>query len=528
MKFKKRLALPLALALFLCACTGGGGSPKTARGDTAALGDYPIQSDTELTYWVALNGNVAATASNLGDTPFAKELEKQTGIKVKYIHPALGQESEAFSLMVASNELADIVEEAWSVALGGPTTSIDDKIIVELNEYMKDYAPAFYSYLKENPDIDKAVKTDQGQYYVFPFIRGNDKLLISAGPIIRKDWLDELGMDIPKTLEDWEKMLIRFRDEKGATAPLTLQKNQKSMLFALMSTTSYFYNDDGTIKYGPLEKEYHEALKTLNRWFKEGLLDKNYTMVDSSIQDSNILNGKSGATFGSGGSGLGKWMQTMNGKDSKYDLIGVSYPYIGDVPAQYIPVQPPWGGSGAAITTACKNIPIAMKFLDYSYTEAGHILNNFGIEGKSFNYVDGQPIYTDYIMKNSEGLTVSQAMGQYNRANYLGPFVQDVRYIEQYYETDRQKEALTAWFSGPKESTSKSLPSTTFTPGENTEFSAIVNEATKYCTETTAAFISGAKSLDEYDKFIKDLKDLKIDRAIEIYQTALNRYNNRK
>ena len=317
MKFKKRLALPLALALFLCACTGGGGSPKTARGDTAALGDYPIQSDTELTYWVALNGNVAATASNLGDTPFAKELEKQTGIKVKYIHPALGQESEAFSLMVASNELADIVEEAWSVALGGPTTSIDDKIIVELNEYMKDYAPAFYSYLKENPDIDKAVKTDQGQYYVFPFIRGNDKLLISAGPIIRKDWLDELGMDIPKTLEDWEKMLIRFRDEKGATAPLTLQKNQKSMLFALMSTTSYFYNDGGTIKYGPLEEEYYEALKTLNRWFKEGLLDKNYTMVDSSIQDSNILNGKSGATFGSGGSGLGKWMQTMNGKDSK-------------------------------------------------------------------------------------------------------------------------------------------------------------------------------------------------------------------
>ncbi|MBQ2888956.1 MAG: hypothetical protein IJE41_00730 [Clostridia bacterium] len=105
--------------------------------------------------------------------------------------------------MVASNELADIVEEAWSVALGSPTTSIDDGIIVEFNKYMKDYAPAFSSYLKENPDIDKAVKTDQGQYYVFPFIRGNDKLLISAGPIIRKVWLYDLVLEIPKTIVEW-------------------------------------------------------------------------------------------------------------------------------------------------------------------------------------------------------------------------------------------------------------------------------------------------------------------------------------
>ena len=511
----------------MCSCAPGNDSQNTG-GSGAGLDSYPLSTDTELTYWVAMNSNVAATASNMADTPFAQALEKETGVKIKYIHPALGQENESFSLMVASDELADIVEHTWSIALGGAQTAIEDGIIVPFNENMEKFAPALSRFLADNKDIDKAVKTDDGQYYVFPFIRNDDKLLLSAGRCIRKDWLDDLGLAVPETIADWETMLTRFKEEKNATAPLTLQNSQKTMLLALFSANSYFYNDNGTIKYGPVEPEYLEALKTLNRWFTTGLLDKNYTLVDTAIQDANILNGKSGATFGSGGSGLGKWMETKAGKDAKYDLIGVPYPAVGGTPAQFIPVSIPWGGSGAAITTACKNVPLAMKFLDYSYTEAGHILNNFGIENESFTYVDGEPVYTDTVMHNSEGLTVSQAMGRYNRANYLGPFVQDVRYIEQYYSTEKQQEALTNWLTGPEEAKSKAMPTITLTPEENTEFSSIVNEATKYCNEMTAAFISGTQSLDQYDTFIQSLKDLKIDRATEIYQAALDRYGNRQ
>lgn len=199
--------------------------------------------------------------------------------------------------MVASDELADIVEHTWSIALGGPQTAIEDGIIVPFNENMEKFAPALSRFLADNKDIDKAVKTDDGQYYVFPFIRNDDKLLLSAGPIIRKDWLDDLGLAVPETIADWETMLTRFKEEKNATAPLTLQNSQKTMLLALFSANSYFYNDNGTIKYGPVEPEYLEALKTLNRWFTTGLLDKNYTLVDTAIQDANILNGKSGATF---------------------------------------------------------------------------------------------------------------------------------------------------------------------------------------------------------------------------------------
>ena len=88
--------------------------------------------------------------------------------------------------MVASNDLADIVEYAWFSALGGASGSIADKIIYDLTPMMKKYAPNLSKYLKENPDIDKLVKTDDGQYYAFPNLRGGDKLTLTAGPVLRQ------------------------------------------------------------------------------------------------------------------------------------------------------------------------------------------------------------------------------------------------------------------------------------------------------------------------------------------------------
>ncbi len=48
---------------------------------------YPLNSKVTLDYWVAMNDNVLLSVKNYGDTPFAKELQKRTGIKINYIHP---------------------------------------------------------------------------------------------------------------------------------------------------------------------------------------------------------------------------------------------------------------------------------------------------------------------------------------------------------------------------------------------------------------------------------------------------------
>ena len=87
---------------------------------------------------------------------------------------------------------------------------------------------------------------------------------------------------------------------------------------------------------------------------------------------------------------------------------------------------------------------------DFGYTDEGHMLNNFGIEGVSYTMENGEPVYTDEIMKNPEGLTMGQAMGKYMRSSYGGPFVQDERYLEQYYTCTEQKMPLPLGTATPR------------------------------------------------------------------------------
>lgn len=522
---KRILSVFVIVILTITMCSCGTEKKQTALTDIDLSG-YPIKTDVTLKYWLSIHNNISAVSSSIGDTEFAKALEKNTGVKIEYIHPPVGQETEKFNLMMASGDFPDIIEYDWTTFSGGPDAAIKNNIIIPLDDLIKEYAPNLCAYLEKNPDVDKAIKSKDGHYYVFPFVRSDDKLLISSGPIVRDDWLEELGIEAPKTTEDWENMLIAFRDKKGAKAPLSIRSWDTTSLLSLVNASRAMYQENGKVKYGVFDEGFKEALQTLNRWYKEGLLDNNYSVVDTTRLDSNILNGETGATFHSGGSGLGKWIQSKAG-DPNFSLSGISYPTEKDgTPNKFATVSLNYEGPySAAISSSCKNPELAVKYLDYLYSEEGHNLVNFGVEGVSYEWIDGYPTYTELIMNNPEGLTSSQAMAQHFRSNMGGPFVQDVRYIEQYYSTPQQKDALEAWFSSVGESSKAKLPKLFFSSSESKEYTAIINDANKFNAENIAAFISGGRSFDEFDEYIADLKKLNIERAIEIAQNALNEYN---
>ena len=73
------------------------------------------------------------------------------------------------------------------------------------------------------------------------------------------------------------------------------------------------------------------------------------------------------------------------------------------------------------------------------------MLNNFGIEGESYEMVNGEPKYTELITNNPDKLPMAQILTMYVRATGEAPFIQDPRYIEQYYQLDSQQKALGIW-----------------------------------------------------------------------------------
>lgn len=551
MRRKKVLAVLLSAVMAvgaLTACGNDGGQPASQPQQSSETGQtgssevtsqdekeftYPMDTNTVLTYWCDLNQNVSANFSNLGDTPFGQEWQKQTGVTIEFQHPPANQGNEQFSLLLADGDLPDLMEYSWMSYPGGPEKAIQDGNIYELTDIINQYCPNIRKYLDENPDIDRMVKTDEGHYYCFPFIRGDDKLCNTIGPMLRQDWLEELNLEVPTTVDEWHDVLVAFRDEKGATAPFTWEytmgflTSADPFAYAYGTCRDFYLGDDGKVHFGPAEEGYKQYLELFHQWYDEKLIDQDLATLALDQVSAKITSGESGASIGWAGSRMGTWINAAVKTDPDFMLVAAPYPTLnkGDTPEMgQIDNRYP-NQASVAITTSCKDIETAARLMDYAYSEEGHMLFNFGIEGESYEMIDGYPTYTDKILNNPDGWSVAQSMSAYIRGNYNGPFVQDLRYIEQYYTIETQKVSNQIW--GATNAASHKVPPITPTTEESKEYSTIMNEINTYRDELTLKFIFGDESLDNFDKFVQTLYELGLDRALEIQNAALERYNAR-
>lgn len=500
------------------------GTDEPAPAETGKLTD----KDITLTYFAELSANVSPTAADLSETPLYQALEERTGVKIQFLHPPQGQAVEQFNLMVVSNELPDMIEWNWLSYPGGPEKAIQDGIILELNDIISENAVNLSNYFQEYPEHEKQVITDTGKHYVFPFVRRDERLLTWNGPQIRQDWLEELNIEVPTTIDEWEAMLIAFRDQKGADSAFSYEDwllGSSNSFLGAYGVGRAFYQEGGQVHFGPIEDGYKEFLTLFSRWFAEGLLDQDFASQDGAAFDAKVTSGRIGSFLGTAGSGMGKYLGLMKDEPS-FKLVGAPYPTLvkGETPMfghkdfNYTP------GGSVAITTQSENVELAAKWLDYAYGEEGHILFNFGIEGESFDWVDGFPKYTEYIVNNPDGLPMVQAMARYMRSNYAGPMIQDGRYFDQYMQYPAQLEAVAEWL---KHDDTRRIPPITPTPDESQRLASIMNEVNTYVSEFFVKFIMGQESLDTFDTYVDQINKMGIEEAIQIQQASLDRYNAR-
>lgn len=541
-KAKKFLALLLTAVMcvsLLASCsadnsaesaapTNNGGEPQQSGPFT-----YPMSGDHSITYWCTFNELMSHSYTDMNASPFGQGLIERTGVNITFQHPPTGGGDEQFSLIMADGDLPDVMEYHWQDYPGGPEKAIEDGNIYALNDIIDQYCPNLKAYLESRPDVDRQCKTDNGNYYMFPFIRGDKELQVTQGLMVRQDWLDELGLDIPTTIDEWHTVLTAFKEKKGATAPFcyeyTMAALTDNMPFAYAYNTKrgYYVGDDSKVHFGAAEESYKQFLTTMNQWYSEGLLDPDIATSSFDQVSAKMSNGSAGASFGWAGSRMGVWTTAAQATDPNYNLQPCPYPSLkaGTAPkmGQIENLVPNQGG--VAITTSCKDVEAAARMLDWAYSDEGHMYYNFGTEGVSYTMENGEPVYTDLILNNPDGLSIGQSMVCYIRGNYNGPFVQDLRYLTQYYTMDGQKKSNATWTVDTADK--YTLPPITPTPEESEEFAAIMNEISTYRDEMTIKFILGTADLSEFDDYVATLNQMGLERAIEIENAALERYNAR-
>ncbi|MDD4849811.1 MAG: extracellular solute-binding protein [Gemmiger sp.] len=534
------LTMAAALALSLSACGGTAASSTAPAADstTSTAGSTaettgavaPDDGNTTLKVFGDASVWLPSNETSVDASPFLVELQKATGVTLD-LTAISGDTQQQFNLMIAGGQdnLPDIIDNTNRFE-GGAQAAYESGYIIDLTPYIDEYAPNYRKYLDEHPDIDRLMKTDDGKYLTFPMIRGDDALCSFNGLIVRKDWLDADGLSVPVTMDDWHTMLTTFKEKNGATAPLVIDaKNHwhyRNFASAYGADYEYYVNDDGKVDFGPIQPGFKDYLTEMNKWYEEGLIDQNYLTADQNAREAAITSGQAGALWYAVGGGIGKYITAArDGGDDVFDLVGVPTPVLkeGDTPALGFKADAA-NNNGLSISTNCKNVALAMKFLDYGFSEEGDMLYNYGTEGVSYEMVDGKPTYTDLIMKNPDGLTASQAMGYYIGANHMnGGFVQELGYYNQYLALPQQQQAIQTW--ADNDGAKHLLPPFSMTAEESKTAGAIDTEIWTYVDENVAAFITGTTSLDEFDNFVATIQDMGVEDSIACKQAALDRYN---
>lgn len=523
----KRFFTAVVLTATLAALAFGAGQGE-------ATDDGPIV----LTHFVEISDRASSQIQSYDEMYLYQALEDKFQIDMVFSHPPQGQGDEQFNLMIAAGDLTDIITWDWLGIAGGPSKALEDETIIRLNEYLDGgktpYLEAFYA---EVPEALKQAVTDDGSHFMFPFGRPAINLRINGGPAIRKDWLEQVGLDTPETIEEWYVALTAFKEndmngngDPDDEIPLFSQGDQSIVDIFPMAwkVDKEFVIADGQMAYGPILPGYRDYLAEMAKWYEEGLIDPDYITNDSAARNAKMTNDRVGAIFAWMNGVLGRFNTQMSDHQS-FDLVGVRWPVAPDG-VSYSGNQT-WvnfvSSGGSAISTTNKNIDISLAVLDYAYSEEGNILYNFGEEGVTYNMVGGEPVFTDLILSNPDGLAATNALAPYAHAStgIAAGFAQDPRYASQIRASIPQQAAAEIEWAN---STDGILPPPLAPPADDVDrLARIMSEARTYVDEYSNRVILGLESIDSFDNFVDTLKQIGIEEAVEIMQTSYESYQSR-
>lgn len=532
---KKRIFAGILVAVMCIAAAGCTGKKEASTVDSG-----------KITYWAAMPTYLANSGMTFNDLPMYIEYNKRTGIEVEFVHPPVAQDTEKFNLMLASGNLPDIVEFGWAKGYpGGVTKAVMDGVVVPLDDFIEKSSPNLFKILSENDAIRRDATTRDGKYFGYPKINVDGSVTAASGGFFfRKDMLDKVGMDVPTNIEEWDKVLRAFKNELGVERPLAFRgaflTSENGNFNSAFEVGSGYYLKDGKIAYGPLEPGYKDFIQTLATWYKDGLLDSEFAVLTADAVSSQIQSGKSGVFYGYLGNDAGKIMQVAEDQNLGFTLIGAPYPKENpDSTDSYIGNVQRVGGPYACITKNCKEPEKAAQWLDYCYSKEGSILYLYGIEGESYNMVDGVPTFTDVITNNPDGLSTFEARARYCRGytSYIGasfafgdPEQREqikLNRLKSLYPYQEQIDAYYRFNENSENRYKTQLPVLEYETDVAEEVANIKFELDTYVSENLVRFISGDRPMKEWDSFVKELKSLKIDTLLGHMQKAYTQYSNK-
>ena len=384
-------------------------STEATSSEVVVEEDGPLfKEPVELSILYYVNANVV-------EDQILEEILKMTNVDAKVTQATSANYTEKLNSVLASGDLPDIVyleEEHMN-------TWIEEGALLPLDDLLEEYGQNVLAVLDES-DYQAIRYVEDGQIYGLPYLL---KLPAQYAWGIRRDWLEQLNLEMPTDLESLEKVLTAFKDNAatlGVENLIPMVGNQSNLGSFYGLCEAFGFSTSGENAAWTLDADgkyiskyehpnYEAFLETASRWYQNGLIDPEY--LSRKNADIHVL-------FNSGLVGCGFVFSTRlpsyTAAIQEIDADGyVEYmePIVGYDGTQRV-IGRTAVGSRACITIAAKDKAVeCIKYLDWFYSEEGDRLLNFGIEGTTYEMVDGKPVM---IGEYTEGWDKFRAIGGVN------------------------------------------------------------------------------------------------------------------
>jgi putative aldouronate transport system substrate-binding protein len=498
-------------------------------------------SDETLTLWTTCwTPEWLPAGQDYKDTPFPVKLEDDTGIMIDYILVSNDDKAENFGVLLASDDLCDIMTTPAGYYNGSFKNAVtDEKYFINIYDY-KEYCPNYiFEIIKDpnNSDLIDTVFEEENLITLFSELKA--KGVLKGGTFTRGDWLEDFGMtaDDIVTFDDLHNLLMLSKTEKGLNYPMFLYSTIE--LFGTnefvafdtyasinQSQLNQLYVQDGKVRLANMNENDKELMTMLNLWYNDGLIDPDWTSFKSNVDADEKIHQGEYNYLQSSPNGAHSMSDTL-AEDDTIGWVPLKKPLRAENQTLHLGLRTSRIHYGsAAISAKCENIPLAVSWIDYRYSDAGALLCTYGVKGVTWEFDEnGKPYQTEWLYNNENNHSMLLCIYALNTINDPGMLYYDGAY--KYPGGEKALYALDCWMSVPYDGAYEwpvSLSSDDFTPEDRETVTTLSTDLLTYISENYPGFVDGSKPLSEWDSYINDLVDMGINEVISLYQKLYDSY----
>ena len=507
---KKILALVLMLAMLFSVASAESfplvSEPTTLHIACRTPANYPDQDNSKVTCMIAY--------------------EEMTGVHVEWDNIPAAEFDNTLAASISADDYPEIIMKG-RLAQTTANEWGDEGILIDLAPYLEEYAPNFYALMKQYPTIEKAITDEKGQIFGLPQVVLAPAMRAPSKIFYNTKAMEAAGYtEFPKDLAGFKDYLMALKDTQyniGLVADAGTMRNYFLGTYGLRNRGTHYDVVDvdpetGKPRIWAQSPRFRECMEYVHDLYANGL-----------VYQEIFTNGASNVTAQTGNEELALYISTAT--------YAITPQFMADFDGVQWMLEGPYGDhlstdirsnlhtvNNFCITDRCENVELALRWVDYFYSEEGSRFFLLGVQDQDWEIKeDGSVYFTDEALATWDDTMTQDAFkaqfGMWPGGRVPAAFYDNLCGAE--YDPLPRKTA----YAMLENASDVIWPFFNWTPDENEVIKTVESDIKSYIQNSFAQAVAGEIEITDawWDEFVAKIDSMGAEQLLATYEKVLAR-----